>query len=82
MTQNPAARTPTLTSLDALSPCMIKLCVADISTVLEPTTAASATATFTGFLDNATLATAVFGANTPCCGYFCDDKVVRITRKL
>ena len=38
---------PTFTSLDALGPSMIKLSVDCISTALEPSTAASATAAFT-----------------------------------
>ena len=41
---------------------MIKLCVAGISTVLKPSTVASATATFAGFLDNAALGTPVVTA--------------------
>ena len=54
MAQNPADRRPTLTSLDALSPCVIKLCVADISTVLEPSSTTSTTARYAGLLDHTT----------------------------
>ena len=36
---------------------MINVCVADISALLEPSTAASATTEFAGFLGRATLAT-------------------------
>ena len=36
---------------------MIKLCVADISTVLEPSTTTSTTAAFAGFFGNTTLDT-------------------------
>ena len=42
---------------NALDPCMIEVCVAGISAVLEPSTAASATTEFAGFLDNAALGT-------------------------
>ena len=45
--------------LDALDPCMIKGSVAGISTVLEPSTAISATTEFAGFLDAAALGTRV-----------------------
>ena len=45
----------TCTSLDALGPCVIKLCVADISAFLEPSTAGSATAEFARFLGGAAL---------------------------
>ena len=41
--------------LDALGPCMIKLCVASISTFLEPSTATNATAVLTRFLGSATV---------------------------
>ena len=41
----PISRQPTFASLDALEPCMTKVIVAGISAVLEPSTAASATAT-------------------------------------
>ena len=52
--------------MDALDPCMIELCVADISTVLEPSTATSTTAEQTRCLYNAALVapiTAAAGAN-------------------
>ena len=45
--------------LNALGPCVIKLCVTVISAVLEPSTAASTTAAFAGFLASAALGTAV-----------------------
>ena len=45
----------TFASLNALDPCMISICVASISTVLEPSTTASATAALTGFLDSTAL---------------------------
>ena len=50
MSLNSASPTPTFASLDALSPGMIERCVAAISAILEPSTAASATAEFAGFL--------------------------------
>ena len=40
-------------SLDALVPCVLKLCVASSSAVFEPRTAATATTEFAGFLDGA-----------------------------
>ena len=43
---------PTFARLNALGPCMIKLCITSISTVLEPSTTTSATATFAKFLGN------------------------------
>ena len=49
-------------SLDALGPCMIKLSLASISAVLEPSTTASATAKFAGFLS-----TPAFRAGVPSC---------------
>ena len=45
----------TCTSLNAFGPCVIEICVNDISAFLEPSSAASATAEFTGFLDSAAL---------------------------
>ena len=46
---------PTCASLKALGPGMIELCVAAISTVLEPSATASATAEFERFLGGAAL---------------------------
>ena len=43
--------------LHALGPCVIKLCVADISTVLEPGTTPSTTTVFAGFFASAALET-------------------------
>ena len=40
---------------NALDPCMIEVWVTGISAVLEPSTAASATTEFAGFLDTAAL---------------------------
>ena len=42
----------TFAGLYALDPCVIEVCVPGISTLLEPSTAASATAEFAGFLDS------------------------------
>ena len=44
----------TCTSLNAFGPCVIEICVNDISAFLEPSSAASATAEFTGFLGTGT----------------------------
>ena len=57
MTKTIASQQHTLAGLDALDPCVIKLCLADISTVLEPSTAVSATAAFAGILKRAALRT-------------------------
>ena len=54
MTRNSVSPPLTCASLDALRPCMLVLCVADISAVLEPSTATSATAEFAGFLGSTT----------------------------
>ena len=45
----------TVTSLDAFPPCVIKIRVAGISTLVEPSTTASATTEFTGFLGSTAL---------------------------
>ena len=58
MSQDSHSRELTFTGLNPLDPSMIEVCVTGISTVLEPSTAASATAAFTGFLDSAALGTA------------------------
>ena len=47
----------TTAGLDALTPCMIKVCIAGISTFLEPTTTTRATADFARFLHCAALLT-------------------------
>ena len=64
----------TFAGLDALEPCVIKLRVAGISTVLEPTAAASATRRFTGFFGGA-LGTQDRGSSSNCrdrrCVYAC-----------
>ena len=52
----------TFASLDALRPCVLKLCVTTIATLLEPSTTASTTAEFTGFLGGAALGTAAAAA--------------------
>ena len=47
----------TCAGLDALGPCVIKLRVAGISALFDPSTAGSATTAFAGFLDCAALGT-------------------------
>ena len=47
----------TFAGLDALEPCVIKLRVAGISALFDPSTAGSATTAFAGFLDRAALRT-------------------------
>ena len=62
----------TFASMDALRPCMTKLCVAGISTILEPSASASATAAFAGLGDTAFGApTASYRGCTRCRGLFC-----------
>ena len=66
--------------LDALDPCMIKGSVAGISTVLEPSTTASATTEFAGFLDTAALGTPFTSAYGGCSrrrGCFCGNVHVK-----
>ncbi len=46
----------TLAGPDALGPCMIRVRVVGISTLLEPSTTASATTDFTGLLHDTALA--------------------------
>ena len=61
---------------------MIKFCVAGISALLEPGTAASATTEFAEFLDRATLGASVAahrGCTCPCRG-FCGDAGVMINQ--
>ena len=57
MAQNSTSQQLTFACLDALVPRVIKLCVAGISTVLEPSTIASATTEFAGFLGSTALGT-------------------------
>ena len=66
---------PTFTSLDALGPSMIKLSVDCISTVLEPSTAASATAAFASLVAGAlgTHVTAAYCCSTHPRRCFCGD---------
>ena len=45
----------TFASLYALCPCVIKICISSISTVLKPSTAASAAATFAKCFSDAAL---------------------------
>ena len=47
----------TFANFNSLSPCISCLCVVNIPTVLEPSTAACATASFSGFFGNSTLGT-------------------------
>ena len=49
---------------------MIKVCVADISALVEPSTTASATTEFAGFLDSAALGAAL-GAYRGCTCHDC-----------
>ena len=65
----------TFTSTDALDPCVIEVCVAVISTVVEPSTATSTTAELAVLSDSAALETpgntaAHYGRNHTCsfCG--------------
>ena len=59
---NSASPTPTCARLDALSPGMTELGVDGITAFLEPSTAASATAAFAGFLIITTLSAPVTAA--------------------
>ena len=62
---------------------MLKLCVADISAFLEPSTTASTTTEFPGFLDSAALRAPAAGAYreyTLVRGYFCRDSDVSMTK--
>ena len=60
---------------------MIKVCVADITTFLEPSTAAGTTTEFAGFLDSAALGTtfAVYRGYSCRHGCFCGHEGVTIT---
>ena len=59
---------------------MIKVFVASISALIEPSTAASATTEFAGFLDSAALRTtlAAYRGCTCRCGRFCGHESVKI----
>ena len=58
---------------NALNPCMIKVCVAGISTLVEPSTAASAATEFAGFLNSAAVGTTLpaYRGCTRCRRCFC-----------
>ena len=60
---NPHSVQLTFASLDALGPCMIELCVTDISTVLVPSTATNTAAALTRFLGSDTLEAQVTGGH-------------------
>ena len=84
MAQNSASPRPTFASQDALGPCVMELCVAGISAVLEPCTTASATAAFGGLLGRTALGTPVAAAycgSTRRRSYFCGHAGVNITHK-
>ena len=57
MTQNSVCPQLTFASYDALSPCVIELRVAGITTVVEPITAASTTAALPGLFSSTALVT-------------------------
>ena len=59
MSQDSDSKKLTFAGLYPIDPCMIEVCVAGTSAVLEPSTAASATTEFAGFLDAAALGTRV-----------------------
>ena len=59
MTLDSVSQPLTFTSLNALRPCVLKLCVTTISTLLEPSTTRRATAEFAGFLGGAALGTSM-----------------------
>ena len=59
MAQNAVTPSPTFASLNALGPRMIKLYVADISTVSKPSTAADTTAALTIPLESTALRASV-----------------------
>ena len=61
MSQKLVYRPLTFAGLNTLGPCVIELWVSDISTVLEPSPTASATAAFTGVLGSPALGT--YGSN-------------------
>ena len=69
--------------MDALGPAMIKILIFGISTLLEPSTTASATAAFAGFFDNATLGAvgAHFRGKMRCLEWFYRNTSMRITEK-
>ena len=59
MAQNSASLQLTFASLDAFGPCMNKLRVVGVSTLVEPSTTAGATAECSGFADSTTLGTRI-----------------------
>ena len=63
---------------------MIEVCVAGISALVEPSTAASATTGFAGFLDRAALGTtlAAYGGLRCHRGYFCRHGDVTIKQDI
>ena len=68
----------TCASLDALMPCVVKLCVADISTMFEPSTTPSTTGAFAGLVDDtletlATTAAAAWNGWTFCSEFSCGN---------
>ena len=62
LTQAQHKTQPTFTSLEALGPCMVKLRVANIPTILEPSPVASTTGAFTRFLGSPALETQTCGS--------------------
>ena len=58
-----------MAGLDAIDPCMIKVGVANISTPLEPRTAASATTELAGLLKAAALGACRFARPERFCGH-------------
>ena len=69
------SRELTFARLDALSPRVIEIGVAGISTFIEPSTAASTAAGLAGFRKGATLATRTRGISSrssACRGIFCE----------
>ena len=72
----------TIAGIDALDPRVIKVCVADRSTLPKPSTAATTTTELAGFLNCATLWTFVASNRWHSCplGGFCghiDDKIFK-----
>ena len=70
----------TLASSDTLDPCVIKRWVPRISAVLEPSTAASATAAFAKFKGGTTPGTAPYGGHTRRRRSFCENMGVIVTQ--
>lgn len=74
----------TFAGLDALGPCVIKLCAAGIPTLIEPSATTSATAEFAGFLNGAALGAALTAYRGCTCRRicFCGHANVGITQNL